>query len=196
MRARASASVAALAVSRRWMPSDLAYTPMVGLRLFSSGLAISSTVASPMPTVFSVRLTITSPSLRAASRGATSLAHIPVISAGGPGIATTMPSAFSTHQPGAVPRGLGRIVPEGMIVACLMLRAGMSLPRPAKKARSVAAAPGSTRASSPTARAMASRVMSSSVGPRPPVQMTTSERSSAVRISPPSRSTLSPTWCM
>ena len=149
-----------------------------------------------MPTVFSVRLMITSPSLRAASRGATSLAHMPVISAGGPGIATTMPSAFSTHQPGAVPRGLGRIVPEGMIVACLMLRSGISLPRREKNPRSVASASASTRASSPTARAMASRVTSSSVGPKPPVQSTTSERSSAVRISPLSRSTLSPTWCM
>ena len=37
-------------------------------------------------------------------------------------MATMMPSSFSTHQPGAVPAGLGTISPEGMMVACLRLR--------------------------------------------------------------------------
>ena len=129
-----------------------------------------------MPIVLRVRETITSPVPSCARRGATSTSHIRSSSGGGPGMATMMRPSFSTHQPGAVPRGLGMACAEGMSIACLTLRSGKVKPRAAKKERSRSSISLSTYISSSRLRAIASRVRSSSVGPRPPVMRTRSER--------------------
>ena len=81
---------------------------------------------------------MTPPVISRASRGWACSSHILCISCGTPGIDTmTLPSR-STHQPGAVPTGLGRYVPDGMVVACLTLRSGIVRPRRAKNSRSSA----------------------------------------------------------
>ena len=98
---------------------------MVGLALFSSAPTRSSTVPSLIPAVFRVRLTITASPARSCSRGATASFQSGTSSAGGPGSATSTTPAFSTHQPGAVPRGLGIACAEGIRVACLRLRSDM-----------------------------------------------------------------------
>ena len=117
------------------------------------------------------------PSPRASSRGSTQSRHIGRISRGGPGSATmTRPPGASTHQPGAVPFGLGIGVADGSSQACLRFIVGNSIPRRVQRPRSHSSSAGSTLGSSPTAAAMASRVRSSGVGPRPPVEMTTSDR--------------------
>ncbi len=109
-------------------------------------------------------------------------------SAGGPGRATTSRPSRRTHQPGAVPRGLGSQVAEGIFMACLRLASGMAQPRAAKSSSSQRSTSGSGSSSSPKAAATASRVTSSGVGPSPP-ESTTSRawpsncRSSAVRAS-------------
>ncbi len=107
-------------------------------------------------------------------------------------MAAMMRPPFSTHQPGAVPRGLGMAWAEGMSMACLTLRSGKLKPREAKKSRRRCSVSTSTYISSPRARAMASRVKSSSVGPRPPVMRTMSERSRARPIASARRWRLSP----
>ncbi len=109
--------------------------PIDGFVPLSSGESISSTEPSPMPVVFSVRETRIE-SARRSSSGTISCSHIRVISCGGPGItAITLPSR-STHQPGAVPRGLGMARAEGMSIACLRLRSGIAAaPRLAKNER-------------------------------------------------------------
>ena len=152
--------------------------------------------ALAQPVVFSVREISTVPALRSARSGPTSLLHIPVISAGGPGIATTIAPSFSTHQPGAVPRGFGIDRPEGTTVACFTFCSGICPPRLSKNARRCASSSGATYGSSPIDSAIASRVMSSSVGPSPPVQSTISERPRAWVIRSTSRWRLSPIWCM
>src|SRR5512140_3531125 len=138
---------------------------------------------SPMPVVRSVTVTAVRPRPRSARRGMTQPVHIGCISRGGPGRATTIrPSGRSTHQPGAVPRSLGIEVAEGISHACLRLALGKGTPRRSKSARSHASRSASTVGCSPTAAAMASRVRSSGVGPRPPVRTTRSDRSSAPSI--------------
>ena len=93
---------------------------------------------------------------------------------------TSVEIVFSTHQPGAVPRGLGMAVAEGMSIVCLRLRSAKATPRAVKKARRRCSASVSTNISSPRTCVIASRVRSSSVGPRPPVMMMTSERARAL----------------
>ena len=113
-------------------------------------------------------------------RGRTQPCHIGRISLGGPGRATTTrPSGRSTHQPGAVPRSLGTAVDEGISHACLRFVSGKPIPRRSKRWRSHCSSFGSTRGRSPTTAAIASRVRSSGVGPRPPVVTTRSAAESA-----------------
>ena len=59
-------------------------------------------------------------------------------------------------------------------------RAGTGISRRAHRPRNQASSSGSTTGSSPSTAAMASRVRSSGVGPRPPVETTRSTRESAV----------------
>ena len=101
------------------------------------------------------------------------------ISRGTPGMATIMCPSFSTHQPGAVPRGLRNTCAEGIKVACLILRSGITLLRAANIARNSASSTGSTCIVSPNIVLIDSRARSSSVGPKPPVITTRSERSHA-----------------
>ncbi len=62
--------------------------PIEGLSLpFDSGDSRSSMWLSPMPTVFSTRVTSTSPPAISRSRGETSFSHMRYISCGTPGIA-------------------------------------------------------------------------------------------------------------
>ena len=124
----------------------------------------------------------------------TSFCHMRCISLGGPGMAINSFPCCSTHQPGAVPRGLGMGRAEGMRVACLMLLSGMGKPRLEKKSLSWRSSSASTASSSLSMAAMASRVRSSAVGPSPPVTRTRSERPQARSRHPLSRSRLSPTW--
>ena len=63
---------------------------------------------------------------------------------------SSVASVFSTHQPGAVPRGLGMAVAEGMSIVCLTLRSAKATPRAAKKARRRCSASVSTNISSPS----------------------------------------------
>ena len=78
-----------------------------------------------MPVDLSVRVISTVPGWRCSSSGATSSSHMRFISAGGPGMAMMILPSFSTHQPGAVPRGLLIARAEGMSQACFLLRSGM-----------------------------------------------------------------------
>ena len=94
------------------------------------------------------------------------------------------PSGRSTHQPGAVPFAFGSASADGMSQACLRFIAGMSIPRRAQSPRSHASRSASTAGVSPTTSAIASRVRSSGVGPRPPVDTTRSARPGGPRTRP------------
>ncbi len=130
-----------------------------------------------MPVRRRVRTARSEPRPSARSRGSASSCQIGRISRGGPGRATaTRPSGRRTNQPGAVPFGLGRALAEGMSQACLRLISGKGSPRRAHRSRSHVSSSGSTAGVSPQAAASASRVRSSGVGPRPPVETTRSTR--------------------
>ncbi len=84
-------------------------------------------------------------------------------------------------MPGAVPSGLGiGWLPRGNM-ACTTFRSGMGRLRRANNSRMCASDPSSSTRSVPANRAKASRVRSSAVGPRPPLAITTSARSTACR---------------
>src|SRR3972149_6242091 len=85
---------------------------------------------------------MTSPLASWGGRGAPHASQIRSSSGGGPGMATMMPPSFSTHQPGAVPRGLGIGRAEGISIACLTLRSGKLKPRAAGVPRGGGVAPG------------------------------------------------------
>ena len=102
------------------------------------------------------------------------------ISRGGPGRATMRrPSGRVTHQPGAVPFAFGSASADGISQACFRLISGMAMPRLDQRPRSHDSSSGSTTGVSPVTAAIASRVRSSGVGPRPPVETTRSARSRA-----------------
>ena len=75
------------------------------------------------------------------------------------------------------------------------LFAGMRRPRAANRSRMRSAASSSVTSWTPITSAMASRVMSSWVGPRPPHTITASARASASSSAATMRSRLSPTTC-
>ena len=85
-------------------------------------------------------------------------------------------------MPGAVPLALGKISPPTGLSACFLLSSAISRSRWAKKASIDLSAASSVISSTPSTSAAASRVISSLVGPRPPVTMTTSLRSIASLI--------------
>jgi len=85
----------------------------------------------------------------------------------------------SRYSPGAVPWGLGSTrAPRGTI-ACRNTRAGISLPRAAKRARIASSTSGLGSNGNPSNPAASSRVTSSVVGPRPPVTKSRSQRPTA-----------------
>ena len=88
---------------------------------------------------------------------------------------STRPSGTATTQPGAVPFGLGRAVARRDEPRLLEIDSGNGSPRRAHSARSQRSRTGSTTGVSPQTGAMASRVRSSGVGPRPPVETTRSD---------------------
>ena len=93
-----------------------------------------------------------------------------------------------------MPLGLGMASPPLGTSAWRRLLAGMDRPREANISR-MASARSSWRSSAvPMTSAMASRVMSSWVGPRPPQTMTASASSSRRRSWSTIRAWLSPTW--
>ena len=104
----------------------------------------------------------------------------PSVRDGGPGSRTMMCSRPSncplSHWPGAVPLGFGRTVAPSSTSACFVLLGDIFHPRSAKRCSRRARISGSRRRVTPSASATASRVRSSSVGPRPPMKMRMSER--------------------
>ena len=150
-------------------PQDLLAEQVGDLRLADPGQAQRPARHRPRPTP------------RAASRGSASSGHIGRISRGGPGSATiSPPSGRSTHQPGRRPvrvrQGRRRRDEPGLLE--VHLRERHPAPRP-RASRSQASRSGSTAGVSPTTAAIASRVRSSGVGPRPPVETTRSARPTA-----------------
>ena len=123
-----------------------------------------------------VRDSIVATGKRVLSRGKTSFCHIGNISRGGPGMTATTLPFFSTHQPGAVPRGFGNDVEEEIRMACCILEGGISRPMRTKWDLSSVTSAESVNISSPSTSAIASRVRSSWVGPKPPVVIMTEER--------------------
>ncbi len=133
------------------------------------------------------------------SVGSTASSHIRVISRGTPGMEMIRvpwppaPWATRTSHPGAVPCGFGMASAEGMSQACLRLRSGIGAPRPANQSARSRSSLASTPGVSPRAAAIASRVRSSSVGPRPPVVTTRSLRPMPRSNASTARPRLSPT---
>ena len=73
-----------------------------------------------------------------------------------------------------MPLALGSATAPGTSHACLVFDWGILMPRLAKMPCSHSSSSGSTVGSRPVAAAMASRVRSSGVGPKPPVEITRS----------------------
>ena len=120
-----------------------------------------------MPVRRSVSAARSAPRPRARSRGRTWSRHIGRISRGGPGSATiTRPSGRSTHQPGAVPLGLGSARRARDEPGLLAVGLDEGQARAARTARAASARwSGSTAAARRIRAAIASRVRSSGVGP-------------------------------
>ena len=143
----------------------------------------SASALSPMPNVPSVRLAIAgAPAGRTAGR--TSDSNMGIISRGGPGRQNTRQAPSVAAKPGAVPPRLRTMRADFGRRAWRRLMAAMGRPRPANHAsRSVRATASSTCGAPASVRSLsASRVRSSSVGPRPPVEMRTSTDDASARI--------------
>ena len=100
----------------------------------------------------------------------------------------------ATSRIGAELDSLADCISFGVAPAVVLFIWGIGRFRLAYQPRSTSSSSGRTVIVSPSAAEIASRVRSSSVGPRPPVTMTTSERSSACWTVALSRPMLSPTW--
>ncbi len=120
---------------------------------------------------------------RAAAARRPSRSSIGLISRGGPGRAARRPCApASIHSPGAVPFGLASTIAPRGTIACRRLISGICQPRAANRRRIASVIDVDLRtAAAPGAAATTSRVRSSSVGPRPPVNTTRSARCQRVR---------------
>ena len=155
-----------------------AYVATIGLAARSSvSPSRSASCDSPIPVSRYVRTATSAPSPRrragagprrptsGASRGAVRAARRPPVH-----------RVAGTNQPGAVPFGLGSASADGISQACLRLISGKGRSRRRQSSRSHASSSASTSGVSPRAAAIASRVRSSGVGPRPPVETTRSAR--------------------
>ena len=104
---------------------------------------------------------------------------------GGPGISMISLryplKLVSSHWPGALPLGLVNTVAPSITSACFRLLSGIGIRHVAARTWRAATCVASRRSESERASAAASRVRSSSVGPRPPMRITMSTRPSAVR---------------
>ena len=115
------------------------------------------------------------------------------ISRGGPGKSVTVVFSCSRNNPGAVPFGLSRTSAPSITIACRELRSGILRPKLSKRPRIHSSTFSSSNSRLPNARAATLRVISSSVGPSPPVVITTRERRTASLIASSSRASSSPT---
>ena len=145
-----------------------------------TGDACASTSDSARPVIFNTRRNRPPPSDFGASRSAITASSIGFISRGGPGSNTSAVESLSSHKPGAVPFGLGSTSAPRGTIAWRRLMSGIVMPRRAKRSRIRSTIDSSTSSAIPSARATASRVMSSSVGPRPPVTTIRSAQASAL----------------
>ncbi len=98
-----------------------------------------------------------------------------------------------TSRPGAVPRAFGSTSASRGTSACRSLFGVIVMPMLRNFERMSSRIASSSTSGRPSTRAKTFRVMSSSVGPSPPVAMTTSERFVASRTAPSSRISSSPT---
>ncbi len=147
-----------------------------------------------MPHVFNERDTIAaaSPERRNKS-GTTCSLTISCISYGTPGTAyTTLPSPSSHSKPGAVPIGFGMASPPSGMSAWRKLFWGMSRRRDRNIVAMCSASAISRTRGTPITSAIASRVRSSWVGPRPPQISTASDRDRRSRSAATIRVWLSP----
>ena len=139
------------------------------------------------------RVRQTKVSVRGNSRrtsGITRSSNIGRSSRGGPGSRMSQPGRPPARKglgrtgmarPGAVPKGLARTVAPAGTMACTSFLAGNGRLRTAKKRWISAQTVSSKCRVRPSNWAMSSRVMSSDVGPSPPVTMTRSARPRASR---------------
>ena len=153
---------------------------------------MASALDSPTPNTCSVWDTITS-SDRFCSQGRTLRSNMCRISLGGPGSMMTALPSFSMTQPGAVPHSLSKISHPSGSIACFTLFSVISRPSFSKNTWIFSKDAVSSTRLTPSTRQMPSQVMSSTVGPRPPVVMTRSLRDKACRSVAVRRSILSPT---
>ena len=156
---------------------------MRGASVSSTGLTRSASADSGTPVVRTLRERTTRRRfvLRRASRGRTSSSRSPRISRGTPGSSTaTLPRGSSSHSPGAVPRGFGSTVAPSGTSAWRRFAGGIGQrPIRRKRASRASSRPVSSTKGRPNSCATTVLVMSSRVGPKPPVVMTKPVRSRA-----------------
>ena len=146
-----------------------------------------------MPATRRSRWNSRTPETRRASRGTIFSRNIGFNSRGGPGSSAIIRPFSSIHKPGAVPPGLSSGSAPSGTIACRTFTSGISRPKLRKRpwmARRISSLRCSLR---PSRSATASRVRSSSVGPSPPLEITSGTRSSASRNAALNSSRSSPT---
>src|SRR5438552_2915348 len=157
------------------------------------GAIFSSTADSPMPATRSTRRAKRRSPANFSRRDCTRFSNIGFISRGGPGNSAIAQPSCSRYRPGAVPFGLGKTSAPSITIACREFLSGIVTPKLWNRARISLSTFSSSSNLRPKARATTLRVMSSSVGPSPPVVMTTRERFTASLISSSRRASSSPT---
>src|SRR5579883_1057167 len=152
-----------------------------------------STRDSPRPVMRMRRWTRRAPETRRARRGRTCSLNMGMSSRGGPGKRASMRPESSIQMPGAVPREFASGSAPSGTMACCKLFSVISRPKLRKRARMCSTRSSRRRSLRPRTSETASRVRSSCVGPRPPVEMTSGTRSRASRKASRRNSRLSPT---
>jgi hypothetical protein len=200
-RAPTSGRVRARAVMRTLMPSmpEAKKAKVTSPEPSSAATRSASASARPdslAPQVRSTRLAMTPSSpasaMRARRSGRMPRSNMSIISQGTPGTAYTTLLPTGQTRPGAVPAWRMSVAPRGTS-AWRSLFAVMGRPRSSKNAAMSASTDASRSRGTPITSAIASRVMSSCVGPSPPQVITPSLRANAVRSASTMRSWLSPT---
>src|ERR1700722_8062144 len=135
-----------------------------------------STSDSPIPATRSSRPTRRTPVESRARRDSTCPANMAFNSCGGPGSRITMRPLVSSHRPGAVPRSLSRTAAPSGTIAWRAFTSDIVRPSWRKRASILLITAGSRASFLPKRSATASRVRSSSVGPSPPLAITSSTR--------------------
>src|SRR4029453_1480618 len=139
----------------------------------------SASVDSGIPVVRTRRERMTVPAARAVSRGSTSCSSSMRISRGTPGSMMVSPGAPSSQRPGAVPHRFGSTVaPRGTCACVRLLSTGFRKSR-ANRSSKACHTSSSNSSDAPYSSAIVTLVMSSRVGPRPPVVSTARVRASA-----------------